>query len=213
MDYNIIKVDILRKIVFSLLTGGKFKGIQDEKDRDALIRLIVLNITYLITSVLITGLGISDMRGGLFIRGLIEIITGVLILLNLLLLRTDFPFIAGGFIATGAYGVFGALSIKDRWLSRKDSYMNMIFVNSPDIIFLLDEKGRMVYCADVFLKKAKLDDFNAIRKMKINEIFSFLGISSRLDDIDSFFKEQKPEKRGSGQCLTAALSLLFCHIN
>jgi len=101
----------IKNFLFSLLTSGKYSGVQDEKDMDAAIRLIVLNITYTITSVLILGIGASDMRSGHIDQGLLELIIGSLILVNLLLLRTEFPFMVGGVIIIVVYGFFCATSI------------------------------------------------------------------------------------------------------
>ena len=263
--------------VFSLLTGGRYTGIQDEKDMDAVIRLIVLNITYTITSVLIAGIGISDMQHGFVDQGLMQLIMGFLIFLNLLLLRTELPLKVGGFIVIALYGVFCGLSIfvksqmdgfgclwifsyplmsiftlglasglipalllfivaiigtfvqgltnfnyslgeallicgvyffvlvltviyeyvrsiKDRWLSRQDSYMNMVFENSPDIILLFDKNGRLVYCADVFLKMTNIHDFNSIRKLHYNEVFSIFCAASLQEEIVDYFRISEMEK-------------------
>ncbi|MDR0455727.1 MAG: response regulator [Treponema sp.] len=268
-----------RDFVLSLLTSGKYTGIQDEKDMDAIIRLIVLNITYTIASVLIAGIGVSDMRGGLVNQGLSELIIGFLILTNLLLLRTELPFMVGGFIVIALFGSFcgmsiftgndeiqgfsslwiysyplmsiftlglpaglipalllfavtiasavlpglsgfsytlpGALllcgvyffvlvltviyeyvrSIKDRWLSRQDSYMSMVFENSPDIILLFDKPGRLVYCADIFLQRTHISSFISIRKAHYTEVFSRFNESGLFDEIDGFFKTSAAEKK------------------
>ena len=268
----------IKDIVFPLLTSGKYTGIQDEKDIDAVIRLIVLNITYTIASILVIILAISDMRSGLTNQGMIELIIGFLIFVNLLLLRTELPFIIGGFIVITIFGVFcgisifsknqlegfGSLwiysyplmsiftlglkfglipalilfavtiagtfipgltsfhytpneaillcgvyfftlaltviyeyvrSIKDRWLSRQDSYMNMVFANSPDIILLLDKSGKLVYCADVFLKKAGIHSFDEIRKHHYTDVFSRFNESALLDEIVSHFETAETEKK------------------
>jgi len=266
-------------IVISFLTSGKYRGIKDEKDMDAIIRLIVLNITYSISSIIIAGIGITDMRTGFVDQGLLELITGFLIFLNLMLLRTELPFMVGGFILTGVFGFFcgfsifshdGALSfpslwiysyplisiftlglpfglvpalilffvailgtfsqgfanisynlgeaflicgvyffiltltavyeyvrsIKDNWLSRQDSYMNMVFQNSPDIILLLDSNGGLVYCADEFLKKTRIRYFSSIRKIHYAKVFSQFCEKDQLDEIKHFFglaiEERKP---------------------
>ena len=268
----------IRDNVFSLLTSGKYTGVQDEKDMDAIIRLIVLNIIYTITAVIIAAIGASDMRGGLIDQGLLELIIGFLIIANLLLLRTELPFMVGGFIIIAVYGFFCGLtvytkseanyysnlwifsfplmsiftlglpfglvpalllffatilgtflpnltglnysvpeallisgvyffvltltviyeyvrSIKDHWLSRQDSYMNMVFANSPDIILLLDKNGGLVYCADVFLKKTRIRSFDSIRKTHYTEVFSLFSSPSQLEEIIGIFKTARIEKR------------------
>ena len=263
--------------IFSLLTGGKYTGIHDAKDMDAVLRLIVLNITYLIASVLIAGIGVSDMRNGLVDEGLMQLIIGFLIFLNLMLLRTELPFKVCGFIVIAAYGVFCGLSIfvktqldgfgclwifsyplmsiftlglasglipalilfavaiigtfttgltnydyttgesllicgvyffvlvltvvyesvrsmKDGWLSRQDSYMAMVFSNSPDIILLLDKTGGLVYCAEIFLQRTKILNFNSIRKLHYTEVFSNFCDAMLVKEIADTFNASENEK-------------------
>ncbi|MDR0495551.1 MAG: response regulator [Treponema sp.] len=265
------KKSAVTNFIISLLTSGKYTSIRDEHDTDAMIRLIVLNITYTIASILIASLGITNMRGGLVNQGLLELILGFLIFLNLFLLRTELPFTVGGLAVIAIFGSFCALSIftrnemqgfsilwifsyplmsiftlglasgliptllllgvviiitfvpnlssykytlqesllicgvysfllvltviyeyvrsiKDRWLSRQDSYMNMVFENSPDTILLLDKTGSLVYCADVFLKKNHIGNFDNIRKMHYREVFSRFCSSNQLEEIAGFFK-------------------------
>jgi signal transduction histidine kinase/AmiR/NasT family two-component response regulator len=97
--------------IISSLTGGKYSSLQYETNMDAILRLIVLNITYTIASILIIVLGVIDMQNGNIDDGLIQITLGFMILLNLLLLRTEMPFIASGLIITAIYGIFCGLSI------------------------------------------------------------------------------------------------------
>ena len=267
----------LKNIVVSLLTSGKYTHMQDEKDMDAMIRLIVLNITYTFASVCIIALGVSDMRIGNIDEGLIQLIIGFLIFLNLSLLRTELPFIVGGFIVIAIFGGFcgvsiftkgefhgfGSLwifsyplmsiftlglpaglfpavlllivasvgvfvpglasfkyslaegflvcglysfvliltaiyeyvrSIKDHWLTRQDSYMNMVFENSPDIILLLDKDGSLVYCADVFLRRAHIRNFDNIRKKNYTEVFSGFTSAQILEQIVDSFRNSKAER-------------------
>jgi len=268
----------MKDLVFSLLTSGKYTGVHDEKDMDAVIRLIVLNITYTITSILIAGIGATRMGRGFVDQGLIELIIGFLIFINLLLLRTELPFIVGGFIIIAVFGCFCGLSIftsssahdfsilwifsyplmsiftlglsfglipalllfavtiwatfltnmygvdysvpeallicgvyffililtivyeyvrsiKDHWLSRQDSYMNMVFANSPDIILLLDKNGRLVYCAEVFLKKTHIPSFFDIRKTHYSDVFSLFNNPVQLEEITAFFNTSRDEKK------------------
>ncbi|GHV31395.1 hypothetical protein AGMMS4952_20070 [Spirochaetia bacterium] len=103
-----------RNRIFLFLTGGKYSGMQDEREIDGIIRLIVLNITYAIVALIILALGVTDMRRGFVDQGLLQIILGFLILSNLLLLRTEFPFIVGGHIVTSLYGVFCGMTLFTR---------------------------------------------------------------------------------------------------
>ena len=104
----------LKDMFFYLLTSGRYTGIQDEKDIDVAIRLVVLNITYLITSVIIIGSGIIDMQYRHPIQGMAEMLIGVLILVNLALLRTNLPFTVVSFIVIIVYGCFCGMSIFTR---------------------------------------------------------------------------------------------------
>ncbi|MCL2319666.1 MAG: ATP-binding protein [Treponema sp.] len=268
----------IQDFLFALLTSGKYTGVQDEKDMDTVIRLIVLNITFTITSIIITAIGASEMRGGYVNQGLLELILGVSIFLNLLLLRTELPFMVGGVIVTAIYACFCGMtifarnemreftgiwiytypllsiftlglpwglipalalfvvviigtfvpglsdftytlhqaflvsgvyffvliltviyehvrSIKDNWLSRQDSYMNMVFKNSPDIILLFDKHGQMVYCADIFLQRAHIGSFDVIRKSHYTDVFSKFSSPEQLSEIVSFFETAEAEKK------------------
>ena len=273
-----MKMGKLWDYIFSSLTSGKYTGVQDEKNIDAVIRLMVINITYSIAAILIAGIGVSDMRGGLVNLGLIELIIGFLIFLNLLLLRTELPYMVGACIVIAAYGIFCGISIftkvelqgfsglwifsypimsiftlslplgiipalllfsltilnvfipgltgisysltqallvcgvyffilvltaiyeyvrsiKDGWLSRQDSYMKMIFENSPDIILLLDKDGDLVYCADIFLKRAHIPSFQDIRKTHYTKLFSIFGAPDELGIIVEIFRDVREEKK------------------
>jgi len=263
-------------LFFSMLTSGKYTGIKDEKDMDAVIRLIVLNITYLIASVLIIGIGVSNMQSDMVDKGLLELIIGFLMFLNIFLLRTEVPFMVGGLIIIALFGCFCSLafvsksemqftslwiysyplmsiftlglpigilpallififmiltfilnmsvytyalaeamticgvyffvfvltviyeyvrSIKDHWLSRQDSYMNMVFQNSPDIILLLDKDGGLVYCANIFLKKTSITNFASIRKAHYTKVFSRFCEQDQLKEIVNFFEKSMKIKK------------------
>ena len=265
-------------LFFSMLTSGKYTGIKDEKDMDAVIRLIVLNITYFISSILIIGIGVSDMRNNMVDKGLLELIIGFLIFLNLMLLRTEIPFMVGALIIIALFGSFCSVafisknelrefaslwiysypllsiftlglpmglipaliifvlmilttfvlnitaynytlteamticgvyffvfiltviyeyvrSIKDHWLSRQDSYMNMVFQNSPDIILLLDKDGGLIYCANIFLQKTKVTNFASIRKSHYTQVFSRFCEPEQLKEIVGLFEKSMEVKK------------------
>jgi signal transduction histidine kinase len=267
----------LKDRFFLLLTSGKFTGMQDEADMDKMIRLIVLNITYTVASFLILGMGVTDMRAGLIDQGLLQLILGFMVFSNLLLLRTELPFIVGGLIVISLFGVFCGISIytknnlqgfssvwiysyplmsiftlglpaglipalvllgvtaagvfipgltrfpytvpeaalicgvyifvlgltivyeyvrslKDRWLTQKDSYMNMVFENSPDIILLFDKEGRLVYSADVFLKGLNLKNIEPIRKQYYRDVFARFADPAMLNEISTKFMKSEEEK-------------------
>jgi PAS domain S-box-containing protein len=102
------------EIFISFMTGGKYKTLHDNADMDSMIRLIVMNITYSIASVIIIGLGVSDMQKSNINMGLIQLIIGFMIFVNLLLLRTEFPFMVGGVIVTAIFGSFCVITFFSR---------------------------------------------------------------------------------------------------
>jgi len=268
----------LRDFIISVFTSGKYQTFQDEKDIDAMIRFIVLNITYTFASVIIISLGVSDMRRGNIDTGLIQLIIGFLVFLNLLLLRTELPFIVGGLIVTAFFGSFCAVSIfikhelqgldivwiytfplmsiytlgiraglipalilfivtvygtfragftnfdytipeailvcgiyflimsltavyeyvrsiKDRWLERQDSYIKMVFDNSPDIIMLLDKNLRLIYCARVFLEKVGIKSFEDIHKSKYRDLLSCIMPDEQFREVTTLFGSSRETRK------------------
>ncbi|MDR0730676.1 MAG: response regulator [Treponema sp.] len=262
----------LKDRLFFIATSGKYTGLDQERGLDETIRLMVLNIIYGFASVVILSMGAADMRASLIDQGLLQLITGFLMASNLLLLWTELPFIAGGLILTGIYGVFCALmlflknglqglsilwvvsypvmsiftlglplglipaavlfiitaagmalpgltlypysfsegvfvcgvylfisvltgvyeyvrSIKDRWLTRQDNYMNMVFVNSQDVILLFDKEGRLAYCADIFLKRFDIPDITVIRKRPWRDVFGLFTGEEKLRQIGILFSQ------------------------
>ena len=267
----------LKDFITSIFTSGKYQTFQNETDMDAMLRLIIINITYTIASFIIIGQGVMDMRIGKVDIGLVQLIIGFLIFLNLSLLRTEFPFLVGGLIVTAIFGGFCAISIfaknemngmdalwiysyplmsiytlgfsaglipalilffvtvfgtfaagftkfnytlpeaflvcgvyllvliltavyeyvrsiKDRWLMRQDSYINLVFNNSPDIIMLLDKDIQLIYCAKIFLKKAGIKSFEDIRKKSYRNVFSRFMQAEQLSEIITFFRASREAK-------------------
>jgi len=262
--------------IISGLTSGKYSNLQDEANMDAMLRLIVLNLTYTVASVIIITLGVFDMRLGNINTGLIQIILGFMIFLNLFLLRTEMPFTVSGLIITAIFGAFCGVSIfvrnemhgmgslwiysyplmsiftlglpaglipsliilftaiagsfgalskynfslsesfilcgvyifvmiitavyeyvrsyKDRWLARQDSYMNLVFDNSPDIIMLLDKNRTLAHCARVFLQRAGIKNVDEIRKINYREVFSRFTDEEMLREITSCFRSSREER-------------------
>ncbi|MDR2376652.1 MAG: response regulator [Treponema sp.] len=261
----------LKDRLFLIITSGKYTGLDQERGLDETIRLIVLNIIYVFTSVVILSMGAADMRASLVDQGFLQLIIGFLIIINLLLLWTELPFIAGGFILTAIYGVFCVLmlflknetrsfsilwivsypvmsiftlglpwgfipalvlflitivrifspgpavfhydfadavlisglylfimiltsiyeyvrSIKDYWLTRQDRYMNMVCINSQDIILLFDKDGCLAYCADIFLRRFNIPGVNAIRKQNYREIFARFTGEDKMERIRAMFE-------------------------
>ncbi|MDR2700903.1 MAG: response regulator [Spirochaetaceae bacterium] len=267
----------LTDFVISGLTSGKYSSLKDEANMDAMLRLIVLNLTYTVASVIIITLGVLDMRLGIINNGLIQIILGFMIFLNLSLLRTEVPFTVSGLIITTIYGAFCGVSIfvkhemhgmgglwifsfplmsiftlglsvglipaliilaaaivgsfgslsrynysssesvilcgvyifvtvitavyeyvrsfKERWLARQDRYMNLVFDNSPDIIMLLDKNKSLVHCAKVFLQRAKIENFEEIRKKSYSDVFARFADAEMLNGITAYFQSSREGKK------------------
>jgi len=259
------------------LTSGKYSSLDYETNMDAILRLIVLNITYTIASVLIIALGVIDMQSGNINDGLLQIILGFMIFLNLFLLRTEMPYNASGLIITAVFGVFCGISvfiknemqgfsglwiftyplmsiftlglpvgvipailvlatiavetfggfskfnyniqeatllcgvyffimlltavyeyvrsIKERWLASQDSYMKLVFDNSPDIIMLLDKNSSLTHCAKAFLKSVKIKKFDEIRKANYVDVFGLFTDYEMLNDITAYFNRSIKNKK------------------
>jgi PAS domain S-box-containing protein len=85
-------------------------------------------------------------------------------------------------------------SVKDKWLIRQDSYMNMVFENSPDIIILFDKDGLLIYCADVFIERLRVKNFEVIRKQHYRQIFSRFAGAEMLEEITAIFRNSIQER-------------------
>jgi signal transduction histidine kinase/ActR/RegA family two-component response regulator len=96
---------------FLLGTSGQFSGFKDEASVDKILRLLTLNIIYFIGSILIVCMGVFEIQAGRANLGWIYLIIGFLIFLNLLLLRTELPFIVGSSIEIVLYGIFCAMLV------------------------------------------------------------------------------------------------------
>jgi signal transduction histidine kinase len=86
-------------------------------------------------------------------------------------------------------------TIKERWLARQNSYMNLVFDNSPDIIMLLDKDGGLTHCAKSFLQIAKIKKFDAIRKKNYEEVFDLFIDIETLNEITADFNKSINEKK------------------
>jgi signal transduction histidine kinase len=86
-------------------------------------------------------------------------------------------------------------SFKERWLARQNSYMNLVFDNSPDIIMLLDKNIGLIHCAKTFLQSAKIKDFDEIRKANYDEVFSLFTDLEMLNQITAYFNNSIYNKK------------------
>ena len=73
--------------------------------------------------------------------------------------------------------------------ARQNTYMNMVLANSPDIILLFDAEGRFVYCADVFLEIARIDNFAFISGRYYSEVLGRFMAPKVLDEIGAAFRK------------------------
>jgi PAS domain S-box-containing protein len=54
---------------------------------------------------------------------------------------------------------------------KREKYMNLLLENSPDIIILLNQKGRFAYCTRAFLEKAGIASFGLVNGRSYRDIF------------------------------------------
>ncbi|GHU62637.1 hypothetical protein FACS189445_5730 [Spirochaetia bacterium] len=85
-------------------------------------------------------------------------------------------------------------SLKDKWLMRQDSYMNMVFANSPDIIIILDQDNCFLYCADIFLRLIHVKSFEVLMNHHYREFFDRAGDAAQLDNLASLFRLSVTQK-------------------
>jgi PAS domain S-box-containing protein len=98
----------------------------------------------------------------------------------------------------------GLRSVKDRRFVQRDSYMSLVFKNSPDIIIIFDSAGKLVYCADVFLRLLKVN-FDAVRKQHYRDLFARFIRRERLGEITGLFSESVG--RGSSVVFEEAMDM------
>ncbi|MDR2019651.1 MAG: response regulator [Treponema sp.] len=55
--------------------------------------------------------------------------------------------------------------------TKQEKFMNMMLVNSSNIIILLDGEGRLAYCTDTFLKLAGIQNFGLVNGLHFSEVF------------------------------------------
>jgi signal transduction histidine kinase len=86
-------------------------------------------------------------------------------------------------------------TIKERWLARQDSYMNLVFDNSPDIIMLLDKNACLVHCAKVLRQKLSIKELDEIHRTSFEELFSGFTDWETLHQITDHFGRSINEKK------------------
>jgi signal transduction histidine kinase/CheY-like chemotaxis protein len=70
------------------------------------------------------------------------------------------------------------ISSKDKLLAaivdekaKQDKYFSLLLENTQEIMLLLDQKLRFVYCSDMFLRQAGIANFSLIRDQKFQQVF------------------------------------------
>ena len=96
----------LKNSILRFFISGRIKNVNNEATIDELVRLIIINLTYTGVSIFIIGMGVNKMRLSMINSGLLLLIIGFLIFINVLLLRTELPFIVGGLIVISLFGIF-----------------------------------------------------------------------------------------------------------
>ena len=102
-------LNLLKNNILHFFTSGRIKDINNEATIEEIVRLIIINLTYTGASILIIIMGVNQMRLSMVDNGLLLIIIGFLIFINILLLRTELPFIVGGIIVIILFGIFCAM--------------------------------------------------------------------------------------------------------
>ncbi|MDR0656686.1 MAG: response regulator [Treponema sp.] len=72
---------------------------------------------------------------------------------------------------------------------RQDQYMSLILDYSPEILILFDEKGCILYCADIFLKKTGIRNFGLIAGRTFSDVFGNFIDEAKLEKLNRIFEE------------------------
>jgi signal transduction histidine kinase/CheY-like chemotaxis protein len=118
---------LIKNSLLYFFTSGRMEYIHDEAAIDEMVRLIIINLTYTGVSVLIIIMGVNNMRSSMVNTGLLFLIIGFLIFINIFLLRTELPFIVGGTIVISLFGIFCTMQF---FTDDKTSNFNWIWIYS-----------------------------------------------------------------------------------
>ncbi|MDR1021339.1 MAG: response regulator [Synergistaceae bacterium] len=77
---------------------------------------------------------------------------------------------------------------------RQEKFMRLVFENSPDMMILLDQEGRLAYCTDTFLKKAHVETFSLINGCLYKDIFDSFSEPDWSDRVCAVFRKSMSEK-------------------
>ncbi|MDR1505695.1 MAG: response regulator [Treponema sp.] len=71
--------------------------------------------------------------------------------------------------------------------SELEKYMNLLLESCSDIIILFDQKGKIAYCTDAFLKRSRIPGIGMIQNSTYRELFSSRTSASFIKKMDSIF--------------------------
>ena len=60
---------------------------------------------------------------------------------------------------------------------RQEKFMQLLLENSPDMILLLDQNGRIAYCTESFIKRAGILNFGLINGRYYGDVFTAYGLA------------------------------------
>ncbi|GHS95700.1 hypothetical protein AGMMS50276_12310 [Synergistales bacterium] len=76
-------------------------------------------------------------------------------------------------------------------LLKGEKYLRLLLENSPEIILLLDENGRIAYCTDTLLRLVGISDFAEIRGKPFQYLYGRIGGEDFVKGGESRFEEVK----------------------
>ncbi|MDR1885317.1 MAG: PAS domain S-box protein [Synergistaceae bacterium] len=71
----------------------------------------------------------------------------------------------------------------------RDKYFKLLMASSPNTILFLDINGRIAYCTDVFLRRARFSDLSEVRGRTFEEVFCRFADRKWIDTISWFLLE------------------------
>jgi hypothetical protein len=97
--------------LLTFLSSGKFQDLKDESVMDEMIRYVLYNVALLAGGTFLFVFGATVIREGNVVRGIMDIVLGLMCVLVIFLLRTKVPFIVSGLIPLAPFGILCALLV------------------------------------------------------------------------------------------------------
>jgi len=85
-------------------------------------------------------------------------------------------------------------SIKENEKLNQDIFFNLVLRNSPDIILILDEDGRFLYCTDSFLNKLGVSNFELISGRMLSDVFMGFLNAAEIEHLNSAIAKSLAKK-------------------